>query len=249
MTRRVLTAAFAACLALPAAAGAQMVPTVFDHPSPPRVRITPFAGYLTGFVRQEQWTYTDGANVVGLVTDVHTKGGPGGGIHVEVPVRGLFGISAAAGLFSRDESTFVVLHSGDMRGIDGANTVLARLNVAFRMPTEESEFVLRRLDAAVYAGGVLLHDRLRNRFGTADLLDNMTQFGINLGLSAELPFAADRFAVQLGAEDNIMFWRTAGLEGLAMAYPDRPTGARAVTVSTSASHTWLLRAGLSMRVH
>jgi hypothetical protein len=248
MTRRVLAAAFAACLALPAAAAAQMPRATFDQPEAPRFRIAPFGGYLTGFVRQEQWIYTDGTNVVGVDTDVHVEGGPGGGIHIEMPIRGLFGISAAAGVFSRDETYFVVLQSGDVRGFDGANTVLGRVNVSLRMPTEESEFVLRRLDAAIHAGGVVLHDLLRNRYGTADVLNNTTHFGINLGLSAELPFAQDRFAVQVGAEDNIMFWRTAHLSDLAMAYTGRPAAAREVTIGTSRSHTWLIRGGVSMRV-
>jgi hypothetical protein len=249
MTRRVLTAAFAVCLALPAGAAAQMGPTAFDRTPAPRFRVTPFVGYLTGFVRQEQWIYTQSGTQVSTVdVDTNVEGGPGAGVHVEAPFRGLFGVSAAAGLFVRDESAFVVLNDGQVIGLDGTNTFMARLNAAFRMPTEESEFVLRRLDAAVYAGGVILHDRYRNTYGTADLLDNATHFGINLGLSAELPFANDRFAVQVGAEDNIILWRGSSLEPLAALYQGRPSGATHVSATAKRSMSWLLRAGVSIRI-
>jgi hypothetical protein len=246
MTRRVLTAAFAVCLALPAGAAAQ--PTAFDHTPAPRFRVTPFIGYLTGFVRQEQWRYSDGSQVTTVETDMHVRGGPGAGVHFEAAARGPFGVSAAAGFFVRDESAFVVLNSGETIGLDGINTLMGRLNVAFRMPTEESEFVLRRVDAAVYAGGVVLHDRYRNTYGSADLLDAATHLGVNLGLSAELPFARDRLAVQFGAEDNIIFWRGASLEQLPMRFQGRPSGTTGVAVATTRSMTWLLRAGVSIRI-
>jgi hypothetical protein len=249
MIRRVLTAAFAASLALPAGAAAQFGPGAFDPPSA-SYRITPFLGYLTGFVRHEEWTVQDGSGgVTAMDADVDIAGGPGAGIQFEAPVRGNFGATAALGVFGRGETLVTVIHSGDRRRVAGANVLLARLGVAYHMPTEESEFVLRRLGASAFAGGVVMHDRLRNTHGDRDMLGDATHFGVNLGVNAELPFAADRYAVQLGIEDNIMFWRGTQLASLPHAYagtPGTPRDHARVTAGTS--HSWLFRAGLSIRI-
>jgi hypothetical protein len=247
MTRRVLTAAFAACLVFPAAAEAQVRPA-FDPMPSPGLRVTPFAGYIPGFVRQETWAFQGGGSATVTEVEMEVGDAAGGGIHLEAPLRGRFGVTALAAGFSRGETAFIVMQSGDTRRVDGANLALGRLGVAFHLPAEHSELVLRRLEASVFAGGVVLHERPRNALGTADVLGNATNFGVNLGASGGLPFGGDRFAVQLGVEDNIMFWREEPLARLPYEYFGRPGTSRSqTTASTAATHIWLLRAGFSFR--
>jgi hypothetical protein len=166
----------------------------------------------------------------------------------EATLAGLWGVTAAAGFFQRAQTQYVVLHSGDTRRADGANVLIGRFGTVFQMPSEEFEFVLRRLEAAAFAGGVVLHERTRNTLGTGAALGNATQFGANVGVAAGLPFANDRFAVQVAIEDNIVFWRDEPLARLAREHFRRPGAAPAQTaVNAGTSHTWLLRAGISAR--
>jgi hypothetical protein len=252
MTRRVLIAALAAALVLPASAAAQLFPGAGPAGLDawgPRYRITPFIANLTSIDRLEEWTFQDDNNFVYMQSDVSIGRGTGFGLHLEAPVRGSFGVSAAAGYARRGETLFTVLETGDMRRVDGMNVLFARVGPSYHMLGEQSEIVLRRLAASAFAGAVVMHERPRNRLGTGDLLSNATHFGLNLGVSGELPFAEDRYAVQLGIENNMMFWNESALAALPFEYFGRPGTARSqTTLRTSMSHAWLLRAGLSMRV-
>jgi hypothetical protein len=244
MTRRVIIAALAASIILPGTAAAQFAPDAFPAP---RFRITPFIGWLTGLDRTEEWSYEDGAGVLRRNAVVSIGGGETLGLHVETPLVGSFGLSTAAGVARRGSTSFVIVESDETFSIDGSNVFFARTGPVYHMPTEQSEFVLRRLGASAFAGVVAMHERARNTHGTADFMGSGTHFGINLGISAELPFAQDRYAVQVGIEDNMMFWNRTHLARLPaevfLAAPDSR-----VVVSTNMSHAWLLRAGLSYRL-
>lgn len=244
MYRRMLAAAFAVLL-IPAAAAAQFQPLQEDQTGP-RYRITPFFGYLTGFEREEIWTFSGGAQPEMRVVRHDVARGPTVGVSADVPLRGRFGVTAAAAFGSRDYA-FQRLNNGELFVSDGNNVFLGRLGGIMHLRQEPSEFVIRRLDASVFAGGVVMHERPQNELGTANFVSSGTHFGINVGVSAELPFHDDRLAVQVGIEDNIMWWREAALASLAREYFASPAGQ--TTASADMSHAWLLRAGLSLRVH
>jgi hypothetical protein len=240
MIRRVFVAALAASIVLPGLAAAQ---TGLGAPySPPQFRVTPFFGYMTAVDRQEEWTYQNGTTVQ-RTADVRVDGGPTLGVQVEAPLIGVIALNAAAGYSHRGTTTFVVDESGDIIGINGANVFFVRAGPAYHMPTEQSEFVLRRLGASVFGGVVAMHERMRNTNDNG-FMGSGTHLGINAGLNAELPFAEDRFAFQLGAESNFMFWNRNYLARL----PDAYEPGSQVTVTTRTSPTWLLRAGLSYRL-
>lgn len=248
MIRCVLAAACAAWLALPASTEAQDPRTLFETAPRPGIRIGAFGGYLTGFLRSETWTVHAGDNVTTADADVQMADGPGGGVIVDVGVLGNLGITAAAGAFSRGETIFEVDESGDRWRLDGATVYMVRLGLSYQMPTDASESVLRRLDASVFASAVVLHDRLRNDLGTADLVGDATHRGLNIGMSGELPLGGNRFSLQAGIEDNIMFWRGEDLALLPWEFYDRPgTSPDVVRVRATPSHAWLLRLGVTAR--
>jgi hypothetical protein len=247
MTRRVLLAALAASLVLPAAGSSQ---SAFGEGDmllrAPRLQIAPFIGHLTSVNRIEEWSFSDGTGSYYTQADVSIGGATAFGLIVEAPLTGPFGVTAAAAYGARDATTFVVMQNGDRAWIDGAHVMLARLGVAFHLPAETSEFVLRRLGASAFLGGAVAHERPRVSDGA---MESGTHFGVNAGVNAEIPFADDRFAVQLGIEDNMLWWNENVLAGLPYEYLGRPGQSRAQTVATSPmSHTWLLRAGFSWRM-
>jgi hypothetical protein len=246
MTRRVLVAALAASIVLPGTAAAQLAA---ETGPAPRFRITPFVGYMPAFDRAEEWSFDNNNTTIFRHAELRIGGGETVGLHFEGPLRGVFGVSAAAGFARRSNTSFVVTESGDTWRMDGSNVFFGRVGPVYHMPTEQSEFVLRRLGASAFAGVVVMHDRARNTHGTADYMGSGTHLGANLGVSAELPFAQDRFAVQVGIEDNMMFWNRTHLARLPYEYFGQPGQSRQQTaVSTSMSHVWLLRAGLSYRM-
>jgi hypothetical protein len=248
MHRRVFAAVFAATFALPTATDAQLAPGRADAALSAGVRVTPFVGYLASFTRSEDWVHESQAGVAFVQTDVHIGGGWGGGVVVDAPLRNGFGVTAAAGYGSRGNTQVNVLQTDDAFLVDGHHVIFGRAGLAYQMPQDVSGFVLRTLGAAVHAGGTVMHERPRNRLGPEDALQNATHFGINIGILAELPFARDRLALQVGVEDNIMWWDNAALSSLPYVYFNRPgESADQTRASASASHAWLLRAGLSVR--
>jgi hypothetical protein len=246
---RLIAAMVAAISALPTGTFAQPATGNAAASAGARVRITPFIGYLTGFTRTEDWTHESMDGVVFLRSDVAIAGSEAGGLIVEAPLHDGFGVTVAAGYGSRGNTRVDVAQSGDAFIIDGHNVVLGRIAASYRMPEDVSGFVLRRLGASAHVGGTVMHERPRNQLGPDDALQNATHFGANIGITGELPFARDRLALQVGVEDNIMWWNNSALASLPYVYLNRPGESPDQTrVSASAAHTWLVRVGLSLRV-
>jgi hypothetical protein len=250
MTRRVLLAALAASLVLPAAASAQI--TGMEHNvlfRGPHLQITPFVGHLTSVSRIEEWGFSDGAGSYYTNVDMTIGGATALGLNLETPLIGAFGLTAAGAYAPRRATTFQDLQTGERARVDGSHIFLGRLGAAFHLPPETSEFVLRRLGASAFAGGAVMYERPRDLAASGIELESGAHFGFNVGVSAHLPFAEDRFAVQLGIEDNMMWWNQRVLASLPYEYMGRPGASRDQTVATTdMSHAWLLRAGISLRL-
>ncbi|HUF50645.1 MAG TPA: hypothetical protein VMN60_07430 [Longimicrobiales bacterium] len=250
MIRRVLAAAFAATLVLPAAGSAQLMPMLDDPTWTPRFRISPFIGYLTSVSRADEWTTSNGTQFRDEFVEMEIGGGAAVGLALAMPLHGSWGVAAGAGYASRAGFIFAP-QSGEALQQEGQNRVFfGRLGAHLVLQESESDLTLRRLNASAFAGAVMMHERPTNA-GVADLIGNATHFGINLGLEGELPFASDRFSVQVALEDNIMWWDETQMGNLAFAHFDDGAGTftRAqTTASTDFSHAWLLRAGISIRL-
>jgi hypothetical protein len=249
MHRRVLAAAFAATLVLPGVTEAQFQPLETDVRWSPGFRVNPFVGYLTAFTRAEEWVFQEGQEMAYVQSDVRIGGGPALGLHVETPLSGRFGLTAAGAYGSRSDTDFSVRQTGDVYRIDGAHVLMGRLGLALHLAEDVDELVVRRMNASLFAGGVVMHERPRDRLGSGAAQANGTHFGVNFGVSGEVPFANDRMAVQFGVEDNMMFWRQAPLSALAYAYFGQPGTTPASTIAKGeTTHAFLLRAGLRLRL-
>lgn len=245
MIRRVLLAALAVVLVSPNPASAQLVPMQDGPFWNARLRVTPFVGYMTSFVRAEEWTHT-GTTPQYAQIDNEIGGGTAAGLNIDVPLASRIGLTALGAYASRSETVFTVLETEDTYRIDGSNILMGRLGLALHLHEPVSELVLRRLGASVWVGGVMMHERPRNSLGTGDFLDNSTHFGVNFGFSGDIPFADNRLALQIGAEDNVMWWSESS--GLAYEFFGRPGTIEETSVSADMSHAWLFRVGLSIRM-
>ena len=247
MHRRMLAAVFAAALVLPASAAAQRGPGDDEVVLIRGMRISPFVGFLTAFSRTEEWAFEEGDASAFAQSEVDVAGGTAFGAQFEAPLQGRFGWQAAAGYARRGDTDFLV-DAGDAFRVDGNHVIFLRGGAALHLHEEDSELVLRRLNASLFGGGVVMHERPRNNLGSAEFLENGTHLGLNVGLNAEIPFGAERFAVQLGIEDNMMWWDESQLRSLAYAYFGSPgSTVESTRASADVAHTWLMRVGIQFR--
>ena len=242
MNRRVLLAALAVVALSPVSASAQLVP-MQDQPFTNQLRITPFIGYMTSLVRTEEWTTAETTPQFASV-DYEMAGGGAVGLNVDVPLGPRFGLTAMGAWAHRGETLFTVLETNDIYQIDGSDFILGRLGVALHLTESVSELVTRRLGASVWVGAAVMHEMPRSDL-TGDLLENLTHFGANFGFSGDIPFAENRFALSIAAEDNVMFWRES--TNLAYEYFGRPGDQTLTSVDVDFAHAWLFRVGLTFR--
>src|SRR4051812_28975573 len=113
MQRRVLAAAIAMLCVNTAVAGAQMMPLQDDPSWGPRIRITPFVGYLPASTRQEVWVHNDGST--NTIVDVNYKlaTGTAFGVTAEKQLRGPWSALVAVIYGSRGDSQFDTPSTGE----------------------------------------------------------------------------------------------------------------------------------------
>ena len=241
MNRRVLLAALAVVACAPAPTSAQLVP-MQDQPFTNQLRIMPFLGYMTSLIRTEEWA--EEATPQFASVDYEMAGGGAVGLNIDVPLGTRFGLTALGAYARRDETLFTVLETDDIYQIDGSDFILGRLGVAVHLTESVSELVTRRLGASVWLGAAVMHEMPRNELG-GDFLENLTHFGANFGFSGDIPFAENRFALSIAAEDNVMFWSES--TNLAYEYFGQPGDPALTSVDVDWSHAWLFRVGLTFR--
>lgn len=249
MQRSMLAALFAATLVLPGSSAAQARPDE-DVVLIRGLRVSPFVGFLTAYTRTEEWVFQEGETSAFAESELDIAGATAFGVQLEGPLQGRFALQGAAGYAARGNTDFVAVSSigtGAFR-VDGNHVIFLRGGAALHLREPESELVLRSLNASIFAGGVVMHERPRDRLGSAEFLESGTHRGLNMGVNAEVPFGADRFAVQLGVEDNMMWWDETQLRALAYAFFGSPgTTVESTRATADMAHTWLMRAGVQFR--
>lgn len=237
-----------AALTLPVSASAQNV--VRSGPDTrPRVSISPFVAYLTPFSRVEEWGFDTGDASVHTDADVDVGGGPAAGLSVEVRIVGPLGVVGAGAWGKRGDTHVSVQQGADSFRLDGAEILLGRLGLSLRLRQDPPDIVAHRVGAKFFAGGVVLREVPRPELGSPDFQEEATHYGASIGLGIDVPISGNRISLQVAAEDNFMFWNESALARVPYEYFERPGTSRdQTTVIARRSHTFLLRAGLSIHV-
>ena len=246
LLRRMLVAA---ALLMPLPASAQLMPLLDDPTWGPSVRLTPYIGWAAGYDRDEAWTYryNDGT-LRGDAARFEVAGGPVVGLNAEYAVRGPFSALAGGAFLKRDDAVFQTAGGTDMMIFTGSSSVLLRLGASAQFRERESDLVLRRLAASAHVAPFVQFEKPEEISGIngTDLFDSATHFGINFGISGELPFASDRFALQGGLEDYFTWYDQDSL-GRLPGFLNEDPRIVAVDVDTDARHQWVMRLGGSFR--
>lgn len=237
----------AAAALLPGTVAAQASPTL--APPPVRgLRVSPFVGWATGATRKESWHFADGAgNRVTQAVDMDLADGPAAGVVVELPLRGPLHLLAGLTYVDRDDAEFT-LEGGERWVFTGSRNIFVRAGAGLQL-RKTDEMTVRRLAATVFVAPFYLLELPKeiSSIEDSDLFDAAHHFGLGFGVNAELPFAQDRFAFQLGFEDYLTLWDEARLARLPDWLHDAPS-IGATTVDADLTHQLLLRAGLSIRL-
>jgi len=233
----------AAGLLVPATIAAQAAPL----PSTGGILVTPFVGWATGTTRNEVWTYPDGSGAT--VRDevaMNLAGGLALGAVLQLPVRGAFSLLGGVTWIDRDDASFSI-GGGEAWVFTGSTSLLAKAGFGLQLGAADDAMAVRRLRAGMFLAPFYMIEKPREIPGIDDsgLFDTASHFGVNLGLTGELPFAGDRLALQVGVDDYLTFYRTDPLRRL----PDWLHAAPGTTVEVDATHQWLVRAGISLRLH
>jgi hypothetical protein len=244
--RRGLAAALGIAVLLPGAAAAQ-APFPDEVYPLPALRITPFVGWAPGVTREESWSYVD--EVDGSLrenVDMRLAGGPAVGLLAHFALRGPYSLLGGLTYVERDDAEFTVA-GGDTWVFTGSRNLLFRAGLGMDL-RERDDLTVRRLGAGVFAAPFYMLEMPQDIAGieAPELTDAAHHFGLNFGVSGELPFAADRLALQLGFEDYLTLWN----EGTLARLPDwvRNSPGSPTEVDAELTHQWLVRAGLSFRL-
>lgn len=242
--KRCALATLAALALLPAAAHAQLMPVMDEISWGPKLRITPSVGWAPGITREETWNVlVDGTPVIYAV-ETELAGGPAASLNFEYAVRGPWNVLIGGTYISRDVSGFMTA-SGEPEGFTSSTSIAVKAGVSLQMRESDSELTLRRLGASAFVAPFFMMEMPDEvaGFEDTDLFETGNHFGVNFGIAGELPFANDRFALQLGLEDYLTFWDETSLA----RYPAWRFES-AAEADADMSHQWLLRAGISFRL-
>lgn len=249
MQRRVLAAAVLFLCANTAVAHAQLMPLQDDPTWGPRIRVTPFVGFLPSVERPESWVHNSNGTNTFVDVNYTLASGNAVGLTGEVVMKGPWNALVGVMYGSRGTSTFETLNDGAQFAINGSRFLFGRLGASYTLRDHETELTMRRLSATFFAAPFYMREMPRAEVGFAseDVFDTSNHFGLNLGVTGELPFARDRMALQIGVEDYATFFNSGALKRLPAAYFNDDTPGATTKVDTDVAHQWLLRAGLSYR--
>lgn len=233
-------------LLLPAAAAAQA--PMASGGNTRGTALAPYIGWATGTTRDETWTYTDGAGaVVRDRVEMHLAGGFAAGLNLQFPVAGPLGLVGGAVYVDRADARFSI-NGGEDWIFTGSRNVLVKAGLAVNLSQGADPMTVRRLGAGLFVAPFYMFEKPQQIATIEDspLFDSAHHYGVNFGVSGELPFARDHFAVQLALEDYLTFWDEAQLQRLPDWLHNAPV-ANATTVAAEATHQWVFRAGLTVR--
>lgn len=236
-----------ASLLLPAAAAGQLLPG--EQPGRARVRLSITGGWATDVARQERWVATGESGAATENAEIELGGGPVATATLDVRLVGPLGLLIGGTFIQRDDAVLTV---GTLEPLllTRSRTLFGKAGLSLWL-SERDPMNVRRLGGALYLAPFIARetpDVLAGFEGTG-VFEEVTQVGINAGVLGELPVLGDRVALQLAFEDYFTFWdeeAAARLAHYAINHPDDPSAV--TTAEVDASHQWVVRAGLSLRL-
>jgi hypothetical protein len=242
--KRHLVVAFAALLVVPRLAAAQ----ASDAGWGPKLRITPFVGVSPSFVQTGEAVVLTNNGIGVHDYDLDFASGFGMGVNVEYLVWNRFAVVAGGMWSSRSDGDLVDFEDERIYEIDGTNFWMVKGAVAVRLREIDPDLQLRRLNASIFLGPALIHDRPKTELFTpaaAGAVQN--HLAINMGAEAEMPFSNNKMAWVLGLEDYMVFWDADDARGRVEGTLQSVTPDATVAVEPRRSHLWILRFGLTWR--
>jgi hypothetical protein len=242
--KRHLVVAFAALLILPRLAAAQ----ASDVGWGPALRITPFVAVSPNFKQTgEAVVFTDNG-ISSHEYEMRFASGFGLGVAAEYRFWNRFTVLASGMWSSRGDGELVDFEDELIYEVDGTNLFLAKGAVSMRLREIDPDLQLRRLNASLYAGPAIVHDRPKKElFTPAAAAVAKTHMALNMGAEAEMPISNNKMAFVLGLEDYMIFWDNDDARGRVEGTLQRQIPDATVAVEAKRSHLWALRFGLTWR--
>ena len=243
--KRHLVVAFAALLVVPRLAAAQ----ASDVGWGPKLRITPFVGVSPSFVQTGEAVVLTNSGIATHDYDLDFASGFGMGLNVEYNFWNRFAVVGGGMWSSRSDGELVDFEDERIYEIDGANFWIAKAALAVRLREIDPDLQLRRLNASLYAGPAIIHDRPKKELFTPPAAGvTQNHIALNMGAEAEMPFSNNKMAWVLALEDYMIFWDNDDARGRVEGTLQAVTPDAAVAVEPRKSHLWILRFGLTWRM-
>lgn len=231
-----------------APARAQLPPWQAPREPDVEIRFTPVIGWVPAFVRAERRAIVLQDRVVRGDFEVEHDGGAAAGATLEVRSFGRLRLTTAA-LFVRGGAALeTALQNHEVRERPASDFLIVKAGIAVRLHEEVTALQVRSLNAALFGAPAYVLAIPGRDAATGGRQGPYGSWGLNAGIDIEAPIGRGRVGVQISAEDFVVMWNREELERRMAAELAGAGSIGDVTVDPTATHIWVLRAGLTFRL-
>ena len=242
--KRHLVVAFATLLVLPHPAAAQ----ASDAGWGPSLRITPFVGISPNFTQTGDAAVLTTNGISLHEYEYRFASGFGVGLSAEYRLWNRFVVIGSGRWSTRGDAELTDFDDQLIYQTEGTNLFMAKAALGVRLRDSDSDLQLRRLNATVFAGPAIIHDRPKSdAFTSPGAGVAKTHLALNLGAEAELPFSNNKMGFVIGLEDNMIFWDNDDIQARVQGPIQSQNPGSQIAVEANNSHLWVLRLGLAWR--
>lgn len=244
--KRHLVVALAALVVIPCSAAAQ----ASDSGWGPTLRITPFIALSPSFTQEGEAVVLTSTSFSQHDYELNFASGLGLGLGAEYRFWNRFSLLGSAMWSGRGDGELIDFEDDIVYEVDGTNLFLVKAAVGVRLAEIDPELQLRRLNALIYAGPAIVHDRPKKEAFTPPAAATVqNQFALNMGAEAEMPFSNNKLAFTFGLEDYMVLWNDGNARGrIEGTFQTRTPDATVIVEPKQRSHIWMVRFGLTWRM-
>lgn len=235
--------ALAVLVAIPRLAHAQ------DDGWGPKFRLTPYIGISPGINQNGAAGLFTPNGVSEHIYRLEYSGSIPLGLNLDYRVWNGFSVVGGGVWSRRGDGSLIDFEDELIYDLDGTNFWMAKLGLGIRLNERNTEMQLRRLAASIFIAPAIVHDAPNSSLTTPAISSSsISQFGLNLGVDAELPLANNRFAFSVGLEDWIIFWdKTNYATRLGGYFQQLTPNLETIAIETKNTSLFVLRTGLTFR--